>query len=104
MNPIITPNQLEELINEGSDVLICDCRFDLTNANTGYEMYKNAHITGAIYVNVDKDLSGPKTGKNGRHPLPSPEAWAETRQRLGIANHTHVVAYDSHGGTFAAVS
>ncbi|QWD76472.1 sulfurtransferase [Polynucleobacter sp. MWH-UH24A] len=102
MNPIITPNQLEELINEGSDVLICDCRFDLTNANTGYEMYKNAHITGAIYVNVDKDLSGPKTGKNGRHPLPSPEAWAKTRQHLGIANHTHVVAYDSHGGTFAS--
>jgi len=102
MNPIITANQLEELINEGSDVLICDCRFDLTNANAGYEMYKNAHITGAIYVNVDKDLSGPKTGKNGRHPLPSPEAWAKTRQRLGIANHTHVVAYDSHGGTFAS--
>jgi len=82
--------------------LICDCRFDLTNANAGYEMYKNAHITGAIYVNVDKDLSGPKTGKNGRHPLPSPAAWAKTRQRLGIANHTHVVAYDSHGGTFAS--
>lgn len=102
MNPIITANQLEELINEGSDVLICDCRFDLTNANAGYEMYKNSHITGAIYVNVDKDLSGPKTGKNGRHPLPSPEAWAKTRQRLGIANHTHVVAYDSHGGTFAS--
>ena len=102
MNPIINANQLEELINEGSDVLICDCRFDLTNANTGYEMYKNAHITGAIYVNVDKDLSGPKTGKNGRHPLPSPAAWAKTRQRLGIANHTHVVAYDSHGGTFAS--
>ncbi len=102
MNPIITPNQLEELINEGSDVLICDCRFDLTNANTGYEMYKTAHITGAIYVNVDKDLSGPKTGKNGRHPLPSSESWAKTRQRLGIANHTHVVAYDSHGGTFAS--
>ena len=102
MNPIITANQLEELINEGSDVLICDCRFDLTNANAGYEMYKNAHITGAIYVNVDKDLSGPKTGKNGRHPLPSPAAWAKTRQRLGIANHTHVVAYDSHGGTFAS--
>jgi thiosulfate/3-mercaptopyruvate sulfurtransferase len=102
MNPIINANQLEELMNEGSDVLICDCRFDLTNANAGYEMYKNAHITGAIYVNVDKDLSGPKTGKNGRHPLPSPAAWAKTRQRLGIANHTHVVAYDSHGGTFAS--
>jgi thiosulfate/3-mercaptopyruvate sulfurtransferase len=87
MNPIITANQLEELINEGSDILICDCRFDLTNAKAGYEMYKTAHITGAIYVNVDQDLSGKKTGKNGR---------------LGIANHTHVVAYDSHGGTFAS--
>ena len=102
MNPIITPNQLEELINEGSDVLICDCRFDLTNPKAGYEMYKNVHITGAIYVNVDQDLSAEKTGKNGRHPLPTPEAWAQTRQRLGIANHTHVVAYDSHGGTFAS--
>ncbi len=102
MNPIITANQLEELINEGSDVLICDCRFDLTNAKAGYEMYKTAHITGAIYVNVDQDLSGKKTGTNGRHPLPTPEEWAKTRQRLGIANHTHVVAYDSHGGTFAS--
>jgi len=102
MNPIITANQLEELINEGSDILICDCRFDLTNAKAGYEMYKTAHITGAIYVNVDQDLSGKKTGKNGRHPLPTAEDWAKTRQRLGIANHTHVVSYDSHGGTFAS--
>ena len=102
MNPIITANQLEELINEGSDVLICDCRFDLTNAKAGFEMYKTAHITGAIYVNVDEDLSGKKTGSNGRHPLPTPEEWAKTRQGLGIANHTHVVAYDSHGGTFAS--
>jgi thiosulfate/3-mercaptopyruvate sulfurtransferase len=102
MNPIITANQLEELINEGSDVLICDCRFDLTNAKAGFEMYKTAHITGAIYVNVDQDLSGKKTGGNGRHPLPTPEEWAKTRQGLGIANHTHVVAYDSHGGTFAS--
>ena len=102
MNPIITANQLEELINEGSDVLICDCRFDLTNAKAGFEMYKTAHITGAIYVNVDQDLSGKKTGGNGRHPLPSPEEWAKTRQGLGIANHTHVVAYDSHVGTFAS--
>ncbi|WP_353439185.1 sulfurtransferase [Polynucleobacter sp. UK-FUSCHL-C3] len=102
MNPIITANQLEELINEGSDVLICDCRFDLTNAKAGFEMYKTAHITGAIYVNVDQDLSGKKTGGNGRHPLPTPEEWTKTRQGLGIANHTHVVAYDSHGGTFAS--
>jgi thiosulfate/3-mercaptopyruvate sulfurtransferase len=65
-------------------------------------MYKTAHITGAIYVNVDQDLSGKKTGSNGRHPLPTAEDWAKTRQRLGIANHTHVVAYDSHGGTFAS--
>ena len=102
MNPIITANQLEELMNEGSDILICDCRFDLTNAKAGYEIYKTAHITGAIYVNVDQDLSGKKTGGNGRHPLPTAEDWAKTRQRLGIANHAHVVAYDSHGGTFAS--
>ena len=102
MSSIINASQLEELLNTGADVLICDCRFDLTKPTAGREAYQLAHIPGAIYVDLDHDLSGPKNGQNGRHPLPSPEAWAKTRQRLGIDSKTHVVAYDNHGSVYAA--
>ena len=107
MNPLITTNQLQELLNSGANVLICDCRFDLSQVSAGREAYANGHIPGAIYVDLDKDLSGTKTGINGRHPLPSPDDWATTRQRLGIASpginsSSHVIAYDSQGSAFAS--
>ena len=59
-------------------------------------------MLGAIYVDLDQDLSGPKTGSNGRHPLPSPEAWAKTKTRLGINGNTLVVAYDKQGSVYAS--
>jgi thiosulfate/3-mercaptopyruvate sulfurtransferase len=82
--------------------LICDCRFDLANASAGREVYATGHIQGAIYVDLENDLSGTKTGTNGRHPLPSPDNWAKTRQRLGIDSETHVIAYDSQGSVYAS--
>ena len=102
MHPLITPNQLEELVNTGADILICDCRFDLANPNAGREAYNTGHILGAIYVDLDRDLSAAKTGSNGRHPLPSPQAWANTKQRLGINPKTTVIAYDNHGSVYAS--
>lgn len=102
MHPLITPNQLEELVNTGADILICDCRFDLVNPNAGREAYNTGHILGAIYVDLDRDLSAAKTGSNGRHPLPSPAEWARTQQRLGIDPKTSVIAYDNHGSVYAS--
>lgn len=102
MNPLITTNQLQELLNSGAYVLICDCRFDLAQVSAGREAYANGHIPGAIYVDLDKDLSGKMTGVNGRHPLPSPDNWATTRQRLGIDVDTRVIIYDSQGSAFAS--
>jgi len=102
MHPLITPNQLEELVNTGADILICDCRFDLVNPNAGREAYNTGHILGAIYIDLDHDLSAAKTGSNGRHPLPSPQAWADTKQRLGIDPKTTVIAYDNHGSVYAS--
>lgn len=102
MHPLITPNQLEELINTGADILICDCRFDLGNPHAGRDAYNTGHIPGAIYVDLDRDLSAEKTGQNGRHPLPSPSAWAQTKQRLGIDSGVHVIAYDAHGSVYAS--
>ena len=79
MTPLISANQLEEIINSGENVLLCDCRFDLVDPLVGRKSYEESHIPGAIYVDLDKDLSGSKTGSNGRHPLPSPEAWETSR-------------------------
>jgi thiosulfate/3-mercaptopyruvate sulfurtransferase len=102
MTPLITANQLEEIINSGEDVLICDCRFDLVDHEAGKKAYEEGHIPGAIYVDLDRDLSGEKTGQNGRHPMPSPEAWAKTKSRLGMDPKTLVVAYDNHGSVYAS--
>jgi thiosulfate/3-mercaptopyruvate sulfurtransferase len=102
MHPLITPNQLEELVNTGADILICDCRFDLVDPNAGREAYNAGHILGAIYVDLGRDLSAAKTGSNGRHPLPSPQAWADTKQHLGIDPKTTVIAYDNHGSVYAS--
>jgi thiosulfate/3-mercaptopyruvate sulfurtransferase len=102
MTPLITANQLEEIINSGENVLLCDCRFDLVDPLIGKKSYEESHIPGAIYVDLDHDLSGPKTGSNGRHPLPTPEAWANTKTRLGITPNTLVVAYDKQGSVYAS--
>jgi thiosulfate/3-mercaptopyruvate sulfurtransferase len=102
MNPLITTNRLQALLNSGTNVSICDCRFELGQPSAGREAYAKGHIPGAIYIDLDADLSGAKTGTNGRHPLPSPDDWATTRQRLGIDSNTNVTAYDSQGSAFAS--
>ena len=102
MSPLITANQLEEILNSGENVLLCDCRFDLVDPLAGRKSYLEGHIPGAIYIDLDQDLSGSKTGKNGRHPLPTSEAWARTKSRLGIDSKTLVVAYDNQGSVYAS--
>ena len=102
MIPIITAQQLEVITSSGENVLLCDCRFDLADPSAGLKAYQAGHISGAIYVDLDQDLSGIKTGQNGRHPLPNPVAWAKTKERLGIDSNTLVVAYDQQGSVYAS--
>jgi len=102
MTPLVSANQLEEILNSGENVLLCDCRFDLANPESGRKAYEESHIPGAIYVDLDQDMSGTKTGSNGRHPLPTPKDWAKTKARLGFAPNTLVVAYDKQGSVYAS--
>jgi thiosulfate/3-mercaptopyruvate sulfurtransferase len=80
---------------------VVDCRFDLANAAWGHEQYLAAHVPGAVYANLNDDLSGPRTGTNGRHPMPSDAALVATIARLGIANDAQVVVYDQDSGLYA---
>jgi thiosulfate/3-mercaptopyruvate sulfurtransferase len=82
--------------------VVVDCRFDLANPAWGEEQYVAGHIPGARYAHLDRDLSGAKTGTNGRHPLPTVDQMSATFGALGIASHTQVVAYDADSGMFAA--
>ena len=82
---------------------VADCRFSLQDPQQGRRAYHQAHIPTAFYVDLDQDLSGKIIpGKTGRHPLPEPEAFAETLSRWGIDEQVQVVAYDDRGGAIAA--
>ena len=83
--------------------VIVDVRHDLASPDTwGEDEYRRAHLPGARFAHVDRDLSAPKSGTNGRHPLPAPETCAALFGRLGIDAAKHVVAYDQGTGMYAA--
>lgn len=81
--------------------LIFDCRHDLANPDAGAQAYAVGHIPGAQFLHLDRDLSGPMTGKNGRHPLPDPQLLATRLAERGVHNEAQIVAYDDVGGMFA---
>ncbi len=86
----------------GEAVVLLDCGFDLADPDAGERAYAAGHLPGAIHVHLDRDLSGAKTGTNGRHPLPARDAFARRVGAWGIAPGVPVVCYDAQGGPYAA--
>jgi thiosulfate/3-mercaptopyruvate sulfurtransferase len=82
--------------------VVCDCRHDLADYEAGRSAYAQSHIPGARFLHLDEDLSGPKTGLNGRHPLPHPITLTLRLGALGIDNAKQIVAYDASGSSYAA--
>jgi len=80
---------------------VCDLRWDLTDPDKGRANYETGHIPGAVFVDLDADLSA-NPGVSGRHPLPDPAEFASALGRLGVEATTHVVVYDDVGGRIAA--
>ena len=81
--------------------LVVDVRHQLSDTGYGERAYAEAHIPGAVFLHCDRDLSGPMTGCNGRHPLPDREQLAERLGRVGIGSATQVVVYDDAQGMIA---
>jgi thiosulfate/3-mercaptopyruvate sulfurtransferase len=75
-------------------VAIVDCRFELTDRDAGRAAYARAHIPGAVHLDLERDLSGPKGPHGGRHPLPPLEDFSRTLAALGVDEGMTVVAYD----------
>ena len=114
---LISAPQLQSLQASGAPLMVFDCSFDLAQPQAGAQQYAQAHIPGAVYANLDTDLSAPHgvPGKGGtviaatdqglpasggRHPLPSRERFAEWLSSVGFANDMQAVVYDRNGANY----
>lgn len=82
-------------------VVLADVRFYL-DGRPGRSGYDEGHVHGATYVELEGILAGPASPEEGRHPLPTPEAFAAGLSEAGIGDSSTVVAYDDAGGVIAA--
>ncbi len=83
-------------------LVVADVRWYLDAPGRGAVAFAQGHLPGAVFVDLDAALAGPAGPGTGRHPLPSPAAFAAAMGRLGIGDDTPVVAYDDCGGGTAA--
>jgi thiosulfate/3-mercaptopyruvate sulfurtransferase len=113
---LISVEQLRALQHGGRPFMVFDCSFDLMKPDAGEQQYLAAHIPGAIYANLDTDLSakhgvpGPAgvltahdadaPASGGRHPLPNREKFATWLSSVGFANDMQAVVYDRNGANY----
>lgn len=99
---LITAEALRPMLDALHPLVIIDASFDLADTAAGERACMEAHLPGARYVHLERDLSAPPTGHNGRHPLPERSVFAATAGRLCITPETQVVVYDRQASMFAA--
>jgi thiosulfate/3-mercaptopyruvate sulfurtransferase len=102
LKTLVSAAQLLELQSRAASVVLLDTSFDLADVDAGLRTWRAGHLPGSLYLHLDNDLCGSKTGRNGRHPLPDRADFARTLGRCGISPHTPVVALDRQGGMYAA--
>jgi len=98
---LVSTQDLAQHLNDPSWVIF-DCRHDLTDFSKGARLYREGHVPSAHFAPMETALSGPKTGTNGRHPLPKPGEFADFLGQHGVSETSTVVAYDDVGGQYAA--
>jgi thiosulfate/3-mercaptopyruvate sulfurtransferase len=86
----------------GPGLVVLDCRHDLAQPDWGAQQYRLGHIPGAVFAHLDHDLAGTRNGRNGRHPLPPPDAFAARLRSWGVGSASRVVVYDAAQGAYAA--
>jgi thiosulfate/3-mercaptopyruvate sulfurtransferase len=110
MNPqyttLISAVELKSLMDEGRPLMVFDCSFDLAQPEAGRSMYQQAHIAGALFADLDHDLSA-KSGaaradaaSGGRHPLPSRARFGDWLGERGFTNTMQAVVYDRQGTNY----
>ncbi|EIE99985.1 sulfurtransferase [Saccharomonospora glauca] len=100
MRPVISTSELADLLNSEHPPTVLDVRWRL-GGPSGRESYHEAHVPGAVFLDIDGDLAG-EPGPEGRHPLPDSEALQRTLRAAGVSGSRLVVAYDDADGSVAA--
>lgn len=99
---LMTAIALRSRINKGKNLRVLDARHDLMNHDWGKEAYLQAHIPGAIFFDHERELAAPKSGRNGRHPLPAREEFATLLAERGVHIDDDIVVYDQDNMMFAS--
>jgi thiosulfate/3-mercaptopyruvate sulfurtransferase len=90
--PLVTAEWLRERLGDAG-LRVVDCRYRLGEPGAGEALWREAHIPGAAFMDLDGELAGPP-GARGRHPLPDTDAFEAAARHAGISADTLVVAYD----------
>ncbi|MEN9276214.1 MAG: rhodanese-like domain-containing protein, partial [Gloeomargarita sp. GMQP_bins_5] len=98
---LITPAELVAHLDD-PEVILIDCRFNLTQPDWGRQQYHQSHIPGAVYLDLNRDLSGPVSATSGRHPLPDIPTFVAKLVALGLTPAKLVIAYDQGQLAYAA--
>ncbi len=98
MRPVVDPAFVQQ---RRSEIVLADVRWYL-DGRSGAAAYERGHLPGAVFVDLERWLSGRASAQAGRHPLPDPVTFAAGMSELGIADDDVVVAYDDEGGVTAA--
>jgi thiosulfate/3-mercaptopyruvate sulfurtransferase len=94
---------LQAQLEVQTPIVIFDCRFSLAQPEEGRSLYTAGHLPGAIYLDLNQDLSSPPSPERGRHPLPDVDQLAAKLAQCGVNfQETIVVAYDDSRLAFAA--
>lgn len=101
MDTLVSVSWVAEHLHD-PNVVTMDCRFVLGAPDQGRRAYEESHIPGAVYFDLEKDLSAPKSEHGGRHPWPDASLLAVKLGEVGINNETKIVLYDDQKGAMAA--
>jgi thiosulfate/3-mercaptopyruvate sulfurtransferase len=93
---LVEPEWLKEHLDD-PDLVVVDCRFRLQDPDAGRQLYREGHIVGAHFLDLNRDLSSPLSSVGGRHPLPEARQFQERLRALGVRAQSWVVAYDDEG-------
>ncbi|MBB2989742.1 thiosulfate/3-mercaptopyruvate sulfurtransferase [Mycolicibacterium iranicum] len=90
---LIGPTELQSRLAGGDETVVLDVRHSMPTDRADPNAYEAAHVPGALFVDIDADLAGAGTGRNGQRPLPGPAEFEKTVRRWGIDSVTPVVVY-----------
>lgn len=101
-SPLVSVSELQSERAGAAPPLLLDASFDLADPAAGRRAWAQSHVPGSVHADLEADLCGPRTGRNGRHPLPERAAFARTAAALGVQPGRTVVVLDRGDGAFAA--